>query len=228
MKTEQTEIIEKIKKLLRMKRGGTAAEIETALNLASELATKHGIDLANVDPNEESEERRITHEDAVRTGRMQWESKYAMLIAQNFFNVNAVIRQVAWRSCVITFIGTAWDIQIAIYVFRFLVGHFRREWNSRRGRCRNRQAFMYGMFQGISVNLNSKRPTVNANELAIVVHSKARRENYLTKTFGKPTKTDSTPDRDAAEARLRGFIAGRETEIRSGVGSNGKNQLLLQ
>jgi hypothetical protein len=33
--------LEKIKKLLRMKRGGTQAEIETALALAQQIAAKH-------------------------------------------------------------------------------------------------------------------------------------------------------------------------------------------
>jgi hypothetical protein len=221
------EIIEKIKKLLRMKRGGTSAEVETALNLAQELARKHGIDLANVDPNEESEQRRITHEDAVRSGRIQWESKYAMLIAQNFFNVTTVIRAVGWRQCVLTFIGTAWDVQIAIYVFRFLVGHFRREWNSRRGRCRNRQAFMYGMFIGLSTKLSEKRPMVNTDGLALIVHDKARRDRYMQTTFGETKQTSTKPDGDAAEAKYRGWLAGRETEIREGVGTNEKNQLLL-
>lgn len=222
-----TEALDKIKKLLRMKRGGTSAEVETALNLAEELARKHGIDLASVDPNEQNDQRRISHEDAVRSGRIQWESKYAMLIAQEFFNVTTVIRGVGYRECVITFIGTSWDVQIAIYVYRFLVGHFRREWNTKRGRCRHRQAFMYGMFIGLSSKLAAQRKLVNADGLALIVNADARRKQYLQTTFGETENTSTKPDCDATAAKMRGWKAGRETEIRQGVGTNAQNQLLL-
>jgi hypothetical protein len=148
------EVIEKIKKLLRMKRGGTVAEVETALNLARELATKHGIDIEGVNPDEETQQRPIGHEEALTAARIQWECKYAGLIAENFFNVSVFTRRVRMKrwpfiGTGLTFVGTDWDRQIAIYVYKFLVGHFRREWNTKRGRCRNRRAFMYGMYVGL-------------------------------------------------------------------------------
>jgi hypothetical protein len=54
-------IVEKIKKLLRMKRGGTPGEIENALAAAAELARKHSIDLGSINPDEESAKERLTH-----------------------------------------------------------------------------------------------------------------------------------------------------------------------
>jgi len=46
-------IVEKIKSSIRMKRGGTPDEIATALRLAQELAAKHGINIGDVNPDEE-------------------------------------------------------------------------------------------------------------------------------------------------------------------------------
>src|SRR4051812_28615051 len=131
-------ILEKIKKLLRMKRGGTPDEVATALRLAQELAEKHGIDLTSVNPDDDSRnDRPLSHTDSILGARVQWECKYAALICHCSFHINAFSR---WRSgsfvqgayvksgyC-FTFVGTEWDTQVALYVYSFLVGHFRREW----------------------------------------------------------------------------------------------------
>ena len=227
-------IIEKIKKLLRMKRGGTAAEIETALNLARELAEKHGIDLGNVNPDEETNTRPLTHKDAILSSRLQWECKYAMLICEMFFNVTGLLRSSLknpyTRQFHITFIGTEWDIQIATYVFKFLAGHFRREWNSRKGRLRNRQAFMYGMYHGLSSKLDAERKTAtvpDSSALVRIEQAVTRRNNYMEQTFGETRKEGCAPEGDAGKAKWAGFLAGRDTEIRQGVGSNERNSLLL-
>jgi hypothetical protein len=242
------EIIEKIKKLLRMKRGGTPAEVETALNMARELAAKHNIDIEGVNPDEESHrEQPIGHEDALLAARIQWECKYAGLITQNFFNVQMLLRRTVARRngwpvpvYAITFIGTEWDRQIGVYVFEFLCGHFRREWTRRRGRCRNRQAFLYGMYIGLGAKLKEQRDrnTPSGPGLVRLERAVERRKLYMEQTFGATTTQDSTPDSDAEAAKYAGYLAGRDTEIRSGVkdaataaaerlGTNAQGALLL-
>src|SRR5688572_4469996 len=125
---EREAVIEKIKKLLRMKRGGTAGEIENALAMAAALASKHGIDLASVDPDKLPDQP-IGHIDATTSARIQWECKYAALVCKQFFNVNALLRDERtgsrrrWRNFKITLIGTAHDTQIAVFVYHFLIGH---------------------------------------------------------------------------------------------------------
>jgi len=212
-------IIDKIKKLLRMKRGGTAAEIETALQLAQELAAKHGIDIATINPDEET--RRVGDEDIHTSARLQWECKYSMLICEHFFNVSALVRRSDkdYRKWCITIIGTSWDRQIASYVYAFLVGHFRREWSRRRGRCRNRQAFMYGMFCGLTVKLKARIPTniEQSNALVILQNALAERKQYMSLHYSGTTTQDGKPDHEAMESQRRGYIAGKETEINSGI-----------
>lgn len=233
------EVIDKIKKLLRMKRGGTIAEVETALNLARELAQKHGIDLDGVNPDDEQQDqdKPIDHEDAYVGGRLQWEIKYAALIAQQFFNVSIFTRRrtavvKGWPTIVaaMTFVGTEWDRQIGIYVFRFLVGHFRREWKTKRGRCRNRQAFMYGMYVGLGTKLRERQPArVAGPGLMRIERSLARRDVYLKKHFPAIVHESARPDGDADAAKYRGYLAGRDTEIRPAVTDrNAQGQMLLQ
>src|ERR1051326_6604548 len=147
-----------------MKRGGTPEEIETALALAAEIARKNGINIDAVDPDAEPATP-IGHIDAVTSARIQWECKYAGLVCKQFFNVSVLIRQKSelrpgWRFAsdyMLTFIGLDRDIQIALYIYHFLVRHFRYSWRTRRGRCRNRQAFLYGMYYGLCSKLDEQR-----------------------------------------------------------------------
>lgn len=232
-------ILEKIKKLLRMKRGGTPDEIATAFRLAQELAEKHGIDLNGIDPDDDNTrpERPISHIDAILGARIQWECRYAALICHCFFHVNAFSR---WRGSFIkdglwnrggyclTFVGTAWDTEIALYVYHFLVGHFRREWKTRRGRCRNRQAFMYGTYLGISSKLRERQPaTVQQSGIIQVDRQLQRRNDYLAKHFGKLSSVDLNPDGDATAAKNAGWVAGRLTEIRPAVTAQKDESRLL-
>jgi hypothetical protein len=220
MTPESQAALEKIKKLLRMKRGGTADEVETALRLAQELAARHGIDISSVDPDREEHERPIHHVDELLGARIQCECKYAALVCQQFFHVEVFARRRTITRFTLTFAGTGWDRQIAIYVYRFLCGHFRREWNTRRGRCRNRQSFMWGMYRGLCSKLHEQRQAqVEARGVGLihVERALARRRDYVSRHFGGMTSTTVAPARDAAEASVRGWRAGRETEIRSGI-----------
>ena len=218
-------IIEKIKKLLRMKRGGTPDEIATALRLAQELAAKHGIDLGSVNPDDEaSQAKPIRHEDEILGMRCSWESRYAALVVSNFFHIKAhqdINDQ--GNKYVMRFVGEPWDIQIAIYVYRFLCGHFRREWNTKRGRCKKRQAFMYGMFLGICSKLSELQ---KKDETGPGLVKLDRVLAYINEHFPDLKKSTAVPKDDSAIAKYRGYVAGRQTNIRSGVTDAGTAEAL--
>jgi hypothetical protein len=212
-------ILDKIKKLLRMKRGGTPDEVATALRLAQDLAEKHGIDLNTVNPDDDNQqrERPISHTDAIHGARIQSECKYAALIADRFFNVSTFTNRGAMPFR-ITFVGTDWDTQIAVYVYHFLVGHFRREWKTKRGRCRDRQSFMWGMYIGLSSKLRDRQPpTAQQPGLIQVDRALQRRTEYIGLHFGEMKSVAVTPDSNSTAARYRGWLAGQQTEIRSGI-----------
>lgn len=229
----QDAVIEKIKKLLRMKRGGTPGEIANALAMAAELARKHGIDLDAVDPDA-PDAKPLGHADAILSSRLQDECKYAALVCQNFFNVEALITNCPARSCrrrwdwQIIFIGTEWDRQIAIYIFEFLSAHFRRCWNHRANkRIRNRAAFMNGIYQGLCQKLRAQRAVDVAGTGLLRLDQQAiLRRNYL-KTNWPDSGEQKMPDAsDASVAKYAGWAEGKKTEIRSGLdGAAGRGEL---
>ncbi len=224
----RAEAIEKIKKLLRMKRGGTPDEVATALRLAQELAEKHDIDLNGVNPDAE-QERPIHHADAVHGARVQWECSYAGMICDRFFHVSVFqsVTEDRTKYCM-RFVGTDWDTQIAIYVYHFLIGHFRREWKTRRGRCRNRQAFMWGMYLGLSSKLRARMPLpVQTPGIIPVERQLARRKQYIQAHWGELKLEGAAPDGDADKALRRGYVAGQETEINSGVNGSAPKAALI-
>ena len=212
----RAEILEKIRKLLRMQRGGTEGDIANALRLAQELTAKHGIDLEGVNPDE-PEAKPIGHADALTSSRIQFEAKYAGLVCQQFFRVEMFTRQVAWNKFALTFVGTDWDREIARYVFEFLVGHFRREWNSRKGRLRNRQAFLWGMYLGLCHKLKAQQPAVDIDSLALMTTQRGALQRYIQTAFGELKSSSAAPDDKAKQATWEGICAGRRTEIRPAV-----------
>ncbi len=227
---ERDIIIEKIKKLLRMKRGGTPDEIATALRLAQGLAEKHGIDMNVVNPDEEAlREKPIAHDDAVCGARVSWESKYASLVCDSFFKVRVFQSVTAdGFKYVLRFVGEEWDIQIAHYVYRFLCGHFRREWKTRRGRCRNRQSFMYGMYSGLCQKLRERKPEPTEPGIVRADQALARRNQYIADHFGELESQSAKPESASAKAHYRGWLAGRATEILSGLeGSSVDGEMIL-
>lgn len=224
---KREEIIERIRKLLRMQRGGTEGEVATALRLAQELAAKHGIDLEGVNPDEAAA-KPIGHEDALTSARIQFEAKYAGLVCQHFFRVEIFTRQVAWGKFALTFVGTSWDREIARYVFNFLVGHFRREWRARKGRLRNRQAFLWGMYLGLCHKLKAQQPAVDIDSLALMTTQRGALQRYIKTEFGEMKSSSAEPDDKAKQATWEGICAGRRTEIRPAVkaGEDGGGRLL--
>ena len=213
------EIIEKIKKLLRMKRGGTFAEVETALSLAQKLAHQHGIDINSIDENESAKEP-IT-DDKIPSFRIQIECKFAALIVKNYFNVDAILGHGVY------FIGTKTNIVIAQYVYNFLVKRFRYEWNNRQGKIRNRHAFMNGMCVAICYKLHSQLPKATELEGIILTNNNAEIEKYIKEKFGKTESKSVEPDRHSKTAYRQGILAGRNVDINPALKNNSAESKML-
>lgn len=233
----QDQIIEKIKKLLRMKRGGTAGEIENALRMAQELASKHGIDMASVNPDEESEERRISHAEEILKSRLPMEAKFAAAILVNFFNVGVIIMKrwnmrIVQRFYIVAFIGTAWDCEVAKYVFAFLQQHFRRSWSQRENRrLKNRAAYLSGMYLGLGAKLEADRDKNLPNEAGLILISRGmqRRNDYIKKFWPNSKDHDlQTDDSTAWASKMAGIHAGDKTQIRQGVTATKNPALMLE
>ncbi len=219
----KSEILDKIKKLLRMKSGGTAAEVETALNLAKKLADKYNIDLTAVNENQHREP--ITHSNLKTLSRLQIENKYSALIIKSFFNVNVII-STDFTGKRIVFVGRESDIEIAKYTYEFLVRHFRNEWRTKRGRLKNRQSFMKGLYIGLYDKLIRSEHSQIQTEGIVLVNNSHERDKYLENQFGKLEQNKVEPDRESKAALNRGFKSGIETNLHKGISKPQTNKML--
>jgi hypothetical protein len=184
--------------------------------------------ISSGDP-EEKLKSEIGHQDGWLGRRAPYDVQYAVKLAERFFNVDVIYRQgyqhiqrnpdgSTWAykedECVrLAFVGRKFEIEIAIYIFRFLCGHFRRTWNTKRGRCRSRQSFIYGMYLGISNKLAADRPPAPENSQALVLS----REAYMAQAFGELTKTPSKAPEVSSAALRAGWIEGQATNLRPAV-----------
>ena len=197
-----------------MKNGGTQGEIENALFLAKKLADKHNIDLNSVDADDHREP--ITHRfSGDPKSRLQFEVKYSAMIVSQFFNVKSISS--GYSKQTIVFIGTQIDIDIAEYVFNFLITHFRYEWKTKRGRLRNRQSFMYGMYIGLCYKLNQANHLLGEKEGLILCKRESEIEDYKNTRFPNLISKSHAPKKKAETAMSRGITSGLNTNIRNGL-----------
>jgi len=211
-----SEVVDKIKKLLRMKQGGTEGEIDNALRMARQLADRHNIDLTTVNTAQESPLATLGHR-AIRISKSSDDDYCAGQIVQAFFHVDIVRSrkfdenwQEIWE---MVMIGTAVDIDIAEYVFHFLTSHFKAAWRRRNKRLKKRTLFIHGMMHGIMSKLK------DVNELTIKVGSPQEtlvlsRKAYIEQLFPKLKIVDSKGPKLDGAAAAAGFGAGRQTNIR--------------
>lgn len=216
----QSEAMEKIKKLLR--RGGrTEAEIDTAQIIAAALAEKHNIDIAALDVEEDRKRNEMAHRTVGEWVSQPPEAGYASNICTAFFEVSAIILSGSFTEQRV-FVGTAWHLDIADCVFKFLIKEFRWQWNKKRGRCKKRAAFMYGCYIGLFGKLHERFGSPNETN-ALQVSFKAKREAYMEEQWPNAETVKSKPKNLGGAAAARGLNAGRSIEIRPGVkGGDGK------
>src|SRR4051812_45220297 len=85
------EVLLKIKKLLRLKHGGTPDEIAKAMLLAQQLAEKYGVELDSVDASLDADRHTVKH-DAIKTfGRVPTEIHIASNLVKRHFDVDFLI-----------------------------------------------------------------------------------------------------------------------------------------
>jgi Protein of unknown function (DUF2786) len=207
---------EKIRKLLQ-RNGRTEEEADTAAILAAALAEKHGIDIAGLDQADNPQLAAITHHVVGQWAFLPDEAAYASLICKRFFEVNPFERQCNWMAEMV-FVGTALHIELAEYVFNFLIKEFRWQWNRRRGRCRKRKQFIYGCYQALYTKLFTRFATPEGEtSSALEISFKARRAKYIEETFGEMTTSPAGPKDRKSAAIHRGYQAGQDIEIRPAV-----------
>jgi len=184
-----SEVLDKIKKLLRVSEGAgaTQTEIEQALAAAQRLATRNNIDLAQVDATEEigPQGEPIVGETHIpdRAGGGKCElalpacSKFIHIILQRYFSVEVVtvservvvVDHYATKK-ILRIFGRESNVRIAVYVYGVLYHEFMRLWHENR-RAHNtpmssRMSFFYGVYTGLCSKLVEPAEMVKQVKLA--------------------------------------------------------------
>lgn len=146
------------------------------------------------------------------------EASYASLICKRWFEVSALEMTRPFTCDEMVFIGTAHHIQIAEYVFNFLIGEFRRCWNRRRTRSKARKAFLHGCYVALFVKLQERfKPIETPGTTDLVLSLKAKREAYIKEHHPEITTSSVKPTTTRSVAMRHGYSAGQAIEIRPGV-----------
>lgn len=211
--------LRKIRALLN-RSGRTDQEIDTAQMLAAVLADRAGIDLDSVDLSDPSRPAPVlVHREIAKwAGRRPVEAMYAGQILDEYFEVST-LTACGWYGEQVLVIGYPHHVDVAEYVFGFLVAEFRRVWNRRTSRTKARKAFMWGAYCALDAKLRARfgRPYATGASLSPVASAEAARTKYIHDHFG-PTKASSiAPQSSRAVASRAGWRDGQGIDIRPGI-----------
>lgn len=217
--------IEKIKKLLRLARDKAAspAEAAQALARAMELIAKHDLDLGEINLDEPTEKFIRDH---IHVGlRVSLVKKLVAGILVSFFHV-----KVCLTSPRLAVLGRESDVQIATYVFDFLVRSCTREcglWtqveraNRRKITTVKKNSFIRGWISGVSSNLEPVKAQIEAaGSRSIILMRQAALEDFYAAEFPHTRTITIAKGRENTAALVSGWQAGKQTNVRTPLNGN--------
>lgn len=228
-----TQIVEKLKKILSLAKGSTGPEADLALEKAKELATQHNIDLALAVIQEPQKEEFVEGEflEGRRQGVCQ---RYISSLLSEHFNVKILYSGSRFQGRKILFLGRKSDVDFALYVQEFLKNHMMSSWQyyqkANKINVRMRATYLENFARGLSVKLTEAKEKAenqsfsglpseiqeeSRNKYALVVQTEvAERETFVKKKYEKLRRVGMSRlpvyGGDAASA---GFNSGYTTNI---------------
>jgi hypothetical protein len=208
------DVLRKLRALMNP-HGRTEAERDSAEIIAAAIAAKHGIDLRQIEEADTRPKLVITERVVGQWFSMPKEASYASAVCVKYFEVSQ-ITLVGYDGTKEAFIGLDYHLDIAEQVFKFLIHEFRYRWNHGKGRLKNRNQFLYGMFVSLMAKLH-ERFSDRAGAAGPEVSWKAKRQAYLAEHHPDSTESKLITKQRASRAISAGLAAGRDIEIRPGI-----------
>ena len=227
-------ILEKLKKLLTLSRGATGAEAETALGMATKLATKYEIDIATISLDSAPKKEEMI-KDTIEVGnRMSVAQKWISWLIVSHFKVTVIYGGGRWSGRKIHFLGRKSDVEFATYVQDFLREHMLRSWQyyqkANNIETRYRGSYFDGFYRGLDTKLKAakksqegesfegiaveQRATVKDRYALALVNDAEERKAFVNQTFGKLSNSyQRTYIHHNHTANGAGFSAGQATNI---------------
>ena len=170
-----SQVIEKLRKLLRLSESANEHESALALQHAQEIALLHKIELASIAKHDEPAASEGPVGRQARTYRRKAMSqRYIVPIISRYFNVKLIYGSGSGHKKV-WYIGTRSDIEFAKYVYDFLDLEYKRlflracdenGWET--VSVSTRTNYYYGLYQGLNKKLNDAKQRVEETSIATV------------------------------------------------------------
>lgn len=153
------EIIEKLRKLLRLGESSNMHEAELAMQRAQEIATKWRISLSELSESEQNAES-YTREDIRR--KRTFHQRFIDWIVRKHFNVHVILKGDGG----VWYVGKPSDIEFAKFVNDYLCAEFPRQWGFFRKTIpgAHMHTFFHGMWKGLDEKLTEARKATEARE----------------------------------------------------------------
>ena len=174
------EVVEKIRKLLALGSSQNQHESERALMKARELALRHEIDLATIDPfaGEKRVEEKYEQTQVPTGKRRSICQRYISWIIANHFKCKVLYGGGRWHGTHLVFVGRTSDIKMAEYVQSYLTETFFRCWNEYKkatgATLSERNSFFHGFYNGLDAKLSKEALTVKAHVLSEIEIAKGQ------------------------------------------------------
>lgn len=252
MSKEQKEVLEKIKKLMRLadvKRGATPAEAASAAAKAQSLLLEYNLvmeDLGDLESHLEDEKIGVETVDLEATYQTsRWHARLMHRCARPLFCRAIYIPARAGKAGKISLVGKKSNVEVVKYFYSYLhqaidqmALEYREGWKEKMDKAgkkyipdessRVRIDFCIGAVDVVGDRLNEqykKRTTADATSTALVVVSDQALDEAYKKAFPRTSHTTSRRMNDH-DARGAGREAGKKIPLHLGVG--GKKQAALK
>jgi hypothetical protein len=232
----------------------SAEQAELAMKKAKELAIQNDIDLATIQvfENKKSEQPIVKGEDINLGKRESVCQKFIYWILQHHFNVKVITGGGRYFGKHLTLIGTTRDIQIATYVNSFLNQEFMRLWHQYRdenydAQTKDRNSYFWGLYNGLDSKLEEQVKSTESSSFSSMVAERGAQAAEQVKNCYALTVTSNKERLDkalgefyprlrkasrsyynghhSASARESGFAAGRNINLRMGIGGGNGSAL---
>jgi hypothetical protein len=227
---ESARLLERVHKLLALAESDNRHEAEAAAAAAQRLMLRHNL---------ETPERTLGSDYGYRhlgriTGRVsEWERRLGNLLGEHFFVeviwVPAYRKHDQKRGSVLEAIGSPENLELAAYVYDFLVRsaeHLWRAHKSERGidEDRERMSYFAGVMSGFAQKLQVQARAHKADGLVWVPHEKL---TAYTRKRHPHTRTVSHAGQRRGDAFAQGEQAGRNVLLHRGIKRGGSGLLRL-
>lgn len=181
--TVSDDLVEKIKKLLRLATSTNEHEASLALERCKKLATEYDIELSSIDVWDEKkklDEIISKNELNLNSKRKSVCSKTVVWLILKHFNCRVIHSGSRYYGQKITFIGKKKDIEISTYVYGYLNNLFMDLWREYKERTNAntqiRESYVYGLYKGLNEKLTDAKQKTEVEKFTQIEQEKGTEE----------------------------------------------------